>query len=451
MPKPRATRASEEEVIHRWEALTFERQQDVLSFDEPVLVDRIKSALQALFEQQRLMNELGIRLQTDADPFSASTLFTCAFKFTWQIGRSSRNPNIVVMDPKRMPVMAADLDFLQTGRLFEELRNVVPDFLSSRSGRVPLSKPRWKDLWTTQPSSVSAIEQQLVKLVEQALWAMATDPSYEPEVQITSCSLVDSLDADSVPFEHWMVGASGTPQNADAKKKNKQRKKKGPSSPARVRTEGSVADTVESSLDVEDGDEPEGLSECLLLHEEQPVSDDELVDMGVLTGESKAYGMSSEPTASSTPGEGSAATKGWKSCWMPAPPSPSVPQDLHPRQLVCYIWNQTSQFSSQNGLDAKWNSSSDRPADTPATPISATQTRPATPSARGSSRNGRLKASGSSTPSAPVLSVVVRNSFIDIDDPDEEKDSYPSRPARSLSPSHYAHFGRDDWHDHWHV
>merc|ERR1712157_605871 len=96
-----------------------------------------------------------------------------------------------------------------------DLRKVLPDMLRPPAGtatRRQLSKVLWKDIFITEPSSVTAMEQQLVKLVEQALWHMATESAYEvPEAPMGSVEcqsqLVDALAGDAIPFEPWMLSS----------------------------------------------------------------------------------------------------------------------------------------------------------------------------------------------------------------------------------------------------
>lgn len=437
-------RVNEDEVLHRWDSLSLEQKQVVLTFDDGTLVDRIKSALQALFEKLLVMNTLGIRLQADADPFAASMLFTSAFRFTWQVGRSARNPELMLVDPTAMPVLAAQPSCLEEkGTLFEELRRALPDFLSERSHRAPMPKPRWKDLWLVEPSSVPSIEKQLAKLVEQALWAMASDPAYE-----VSSLLIDSLDADSVPFESWMAAGSTEISATKSKRTTKTRRKKGGPSPVgRPMSTDKHVVAVEAQSCLEEGassspelEEEEATGAC----ETRLASDDESVGVGIVNDSALRGPWSSDPTAASTPTICDSSTKSWKSRWMPTPPQPSFPQNLPPRQLVCYIWNQTSQFASGEVQESRWRQPSTS-VESPASPGSQAQL-PSTPSARGS-WNKHLPGSSQHI-ATPVLSVVVRNSFIDIDDPDEEKKPPASRSARSLSPYR---FGGRDFHDHWHV
>merc|ERR1711974_441417 len=159
---PKLRRVSILEIKSRWAHLSLDKRKDVLCFEEPVLVDRIKASLQALYNKQEWMRSLGIQLSGVADdPFAASSLFTQAFEFTWQIARSARNPNVVLVAPSGRPVMAVKDSFLEGEKLFVEFGRVLDDFLSERCGRVPLAKPRWKEIWTSEPSSVAAVELQL--------------------------------------------------------------------------------------------------------------------------------------------------------------------------------------------------------------------------------------------------------------------------------------------------
>jgi len=483
-----------------------------MCFDDPALVERIKSALQALFEKQMWMNTLGITLSQASDPFAASTLFTSAFEFTWNIARSARNPHVVLVDPASMPVMAMKPFLLEGDRIFKELVAVLPDFLSERNGRALLPKPRWKELWASEPASIAAMEQQLVKLVEQALWAMGTDPACEvlessAGAQGLDQSLVDSLSGDSVPFEAWMVSDTLVKAKTGDSKKKKRRKPRAPTShaleptaeeegeeaapepiPEEEEDEGAShsAATEEPSPPLrpaaaasawpgpgapwrpgrpedpasEDGEDlasEDGVGQGSSLHPaaSEPStawgaehSDDESVGMGTFhmaaDESASASEFSRDPTATSTPvPERPGNGKGRRSAWRPAvtpPASPLAPHKaMHPTQLVCYIWNQTPQFESGLG--------SPRSAAGSMRSMSTTPLVAATPFARGQWTEPSQPGTPMAAPS-PLISAVVRNTFVDIDDPSQRQPEAP-RTSRSLSPSMGSRM--DHWPDPWHL
>lgn len=493
-PKPRRT--SEDEIRRRWAALDGERRQALMRFDDPMLVERIKASLQALFEKQMLMLHLGISLGS-SDPFAASALFTSAFEFTWQICRSARNPSVVLVDPSGMPVLVMKPSFLevQGDTVIETLRAVLPDMLSEKSGRVPMFRARWKDLWAAEPASIQAMEQQLVKLVEQALWAMGADPSCELLEDSNKAAVTRPLAlSDEVPLEPWMLdGAEPRGKAAEGKKKKKGKKpvhtagggreefSEDPpptSQPASISEEQEEDDNVDSDQldeDLEDSGSAQAGAAVSLEHlpaspmEElggeaglqDAMSDSEVVadvsdriclgDEGVGVGTfnlagnaALGVGLSLDPTASSTP---AADSRSWGRS------SPTASHKLmHPPQLVCYIWNQTSQFVH----GSEWPRHTGAPAvgscTTPLSVDTATPRHPSTPFSRGQWMDPSQPGSPNYTGRSPIVSAVVKNTFVDIiDDPSECPKAVASRTSRSLSPPHSYGFSDDGWADHWHT
>merc|ERR1712187_739806 len=99
---------------------------------------------------------------------------------------------------------AMKVEALAREELLHELRSTLPDFLSPTSGRTSIPRARWKELWVPEPQSIQALESQLVKLVEQALWAMVQDPAYTVPVIEEDNPLVEALAGDMVPFQDLM-------------------------------------------------------------------------------------------------------------------------------------------------------------------------------------------------------------------------------------------------------
>jgi len=460
-----------------------------LLFDDYALVDRVRLALQELFEKHVMMSQMGLHIggNETLDPFQASHLLTAAFEFTWQVGRCARAPNMILMNPKQLPVMAMKEEFIMREGFFEDLQTVLPDFLSSKSNRAPMSRARWKELWATDPASFSAMEQQLAKLVEQALWAMAVDPAYAlPEatpVDEWQQQLVDALSADSVPFEPWMISESSTrSQASDSKKKKKKRRAANstssphlqltveeeepldeedgcmqvqelkreevtpgcgiPSSSASAKTEdpqgvklesGAGDDEPQSSTTVADGASQH--DDWLLPEPHESECDDADVGVGIFHNmvevASSASELSREPTAASTPAAPDPALKmsGRKQTRPATPPcSPMSPrQAMHPPQLVCYVWSQSS------GLDSYSSRFSGTPAQTP---LSSTASATQTPFSRGQWTSASATPAGGAQ-GTPVAMAVVRKTFVDIDI-DTPGWRTPVRSSRSLSPSFMA-------------
>mmetsp|Transcript_110447 Transcript_110447/g.235954 ORF Transcript_110447/g.235954 Transcript_110447/m.235954 type:complete len:549 (-) Transcript_110447:63-1709(-) len=533
---PKLRRASEEEIQRRWAGLRAERRKALLIFDDPVLVERIKAALQRLFEQQLWShNSLGIKMTMSADPFASSALFSSAFEFTWQMGgRNARPPGVVSVDPLRVPVMTMKPRILEGTSLFQEMRDVVPDFLSEHSGRVPLQRWRWKELWATAPSSISAMEQQLAKLVEQALWMIGSDPT---------CELPDKAEEQSkasleVAFEPWMASDSAEKSQATGgKAKRKKRKQKLRSGVAEAKadtaepepcsiSEKADADTEEEEAPAmvltapdDEGEwqyqrsavrrgrdqapdrtgarrlgteeatsrlrsppepspeplSPEQLPDAALVEVLSPVraeraapsDDEESVGMGTFHLPASAAG-SACPTAASTPATADSARvragSGSKGRWKPAgvlgrPPGtpPSSPRLCHSAlpsaQLVCYIWNQASKLHADSSSESHYRDSPlEGGIDLPRNLTPASQCSTATSGAVASTpfARGRWSVAGPSLSSSPspllgsgspsVVSAVVRNTFVDIEDPNEVPSTPSPRKSRSLSPSYFAGF-----------
>mmetsp|Transcript_131400 Transcript_131400/g.293993 ORF Transcript_131400/g.293993 Transcript_131400/m.293993 type:complete len:563 (-) Transcript_131400:97-1785(-) len=288
MPVPRGRRRErigEEEVRRRFWALSLEQRQAALEFDDPCLLERIQSALAELFNQQTLMRQLGISLgcEDDSDPFEASTLLKEAFEFRWSMGRHKQNPNLVLVDPRQRPMMVIKDDFLTRPDIFERFQAVLPDILAPRTARTPLPRARWKELWTSEPSSIIALEQQLARLVEQALWAMDADGAVCSSSE-TGASPVASgaggreataaaTDGDAVAvfddqgLEPWMrEHDQGVVRAKEAAARRKKAKKKSQGQKARVGP-GSVplepmAEEVEAALvdDIERDDDEAALA-----------------------------------------------------------------------------------------------------------------------------------------------------------------------------------------------
>merc|ERR1719183_1272019 len=106
----------------------------------------------------------------------------------------------------------------QPERLCHQMKRVLPDFLSAKAPRALLPRPRWKELWLCEPASMAALEQQLARLVEQALWAMAADPApATPAVEALSRPT-------AVELEPWMVEHDD--EVAKAREATKMKKKK---------------------------------------------------------------------------------------------------------------------------------------------------------------------------------------------------------------------------------
>merc|ERR1719419_25139 len=281
------------------------------------------------------------------------------------------------------------------------------------------------------------MEQQLAKLVEQALWAMGSDPTYA--VPSVTSSLEDCLSSDLVKFESWMMSTGsgkGKPggQTGDAKKKKKPKKTVRSSTAPVIGDlidDGGSETTKDTILeeDQQDGDMSPTIAPCSLQGGERAMSDDESVGMGSFhLGEAGTLAeVSCDPTAASTP---NFAHTGKKSGCLPTPPpSPlAAHQAMAPNRLVCYIWNQASQCE-HNLLSPRSTAGSalgQSTADTPTPKVAST------PFTRGQWTGPPGRPVQHAQPS--MISVVVRNTFVDIDDP-SQCPLETLRKSRSLSPT----------------
>lgn len=462
MPQKSRRVPNQEEVKRRWGALTIDQRLLSMSFDDPVLINRIKTSLQGLFENQQAMIEMGehmgLRMADAPDPFAASALLTGAFEFTWQVGRCATNPELVLIDSTRTPIMVMKRAFIEKDRLFEDMKAVMPEFLAPRGGCLPTPRARWKEFFTIEPSSISAMERQLAKLVEQALWAMCVNPSFEAPAQ--DDDILQVGDGASLPLEDesWMESESNV--KATTKKKKKSRRRSGGAAATQTAVAGEAEDEIsgivvlvgeESKLALESskalsaeapkeghtaifGDEDGEAGTCAsmtcascAITADHSASDDESVGVGSFHGSCVASTgeLSQEPTATSTPALGRC---GRSVCFpgsrlssprqlSPRRDNSSLPLSSQPHNLVFYIWCQTSQLAqceaANDGQDSSLYFAS-----------------------RASAQRGKwLAPSAPGTPLDNQSAVVFeRNTFVEVDD---RKDFWPTpcRTSRSLSPS----------------
>jgi hypothetical protein len=469
MPVRRARKPSEDEVLSRWTALGLEQRKAVMSFDDIVLVGRIRSALQALFEKHSVMQQLCVNLGCEdtgsVDPFEASVLLKHAFEFTWGIARMADNPSIVMMSAAASPIMVMKVGFLQeTQRLVGNMKNVLPDFLTQQATRMPMPKARWKDLWGVEPSSMIALEQQLAKLAEQALWAMVSDQS------LAAQSIEEDTGTSDLSLELWMTEHDREVSRAReaasrAGKKKKKRQRPQPTLPS--------ASAEMSGDDIEPETQFEAVSS---LHSDAEGGD--IVVHGSYASLPPYLTSKSEDVStpvSSTREDGTTFTEesidqdpepvvepcssacGLLDLRPPSTPPSSACGSRHwnPPQLVTYIWDHTSQMTSPRNHNEETPESS--------TCVSGAVTR--TPASRDSDAHGTPWHRGQWVLSkqAPVIDgkprAFVRNTFIDIDDPGDDRKLRSSRPSRSLSPGFSPAVSRqppepppcaDQWQWYWH-
>jgi hypothetical protein len=494
----RGSHATEDEVLQIWGNLSLEQRQAAMRFEDVVLLERIRSALQTLFEKQMIMQKLCADLgyQEGEDAFETSVLLKHAFEFTWGIGRLIKDPTVTVLSPMVSPVMIMKVDFLQDPeRLLAQAKDVLPDFLSPKVPRALLPRARWKELWASEPASISALEQQLAKLVEQAFWAMAADP---PSSSLSGDSA--TIDAD-VQLEPWMAEHDEKVAKTREAGKPKKKKKKPKQKTVVTHVDAKMAD-VNDNLSDDDNDEDIEANYLTVDEtsavpvfgdtEEQTQIEKYIADMEVETSHDVAdilvHGSfaplavpwdalpredDDHPSHALVPSaslEISGVDNALPPCSLRPPQTPpSSPirarGGWEPSQLVNYLWGQTSQFSSppdafgdadhlmheeispklcaSDCASVCGSSSASGAVSTraPMTPI----TRCDTPSSYSSSAQGTPWPRGQWMPCQPqaplpnsvfTTRAVIRNTFIDIEHVGDELPKTSSKTrSRTLSPT----------------
>lgn len=448
----RRERVSEEEVMQRWHALTVDQRQAALRFEDPTLVENIRSALQILYEKQAFLKGL-IALQENEDPFESSMLLKEAFEFTWSISRSKQDPELVLVDPTQYPVMVMKVDFLQRKDFIECLRKVLPDFLRPHAPRCPTPRARWKELWSVEPTSVAAIEQQLAKLVEQAFWAMALDPAYK-----TPPAKLHPVEDLSRAFEPWMeeYDKKAAKLRETAKKKNKKQKSR--TAPARSTSEEAIRSTVDE--EEEEGEEGHDerfrhTSSLLEVQEERAegasskansvVSSDESV---FVSGRYLSVPHGQEEPAGAKQEAGTA-----KSAHVPAgygeqPPAaeepPHMPQTPRTPQPASPHTPGTTPLYQQD-----WPA-----AETCCPTPSCTASTRTPPSSVENWSRGRWFSPGGRPSVGSTIRAVVRKTFIEIDVGSDAPSPSDRKKSRSLSPRCTSNLAEsedaDPWYWYWH-
>lgn len=208
-------------------ALSMEQRKSATHIEDAVMVSRLRCVVDAFCQKQSWMRHIGLTIG-DADLsrsfIAGSKLFTECFYLPCAVAKSEEIPGLQFIDPGNQPSwMAVREEVLTDDReLFAQCKRVLPDFLAPPSGpmgRTPTPRARWKELWVIEPSTVSALEQQLAKLVEQVLWQMASDNAF---ASVTPAVAEDPPPLDTaiseVAFEDWMT-------DKVPKKKSKKKKK----------------------------------------------------------------------------------------------------------------------------------------------------------------------------------------------------------------------------------
>jgi len=264
--KSRRHQPSAEEVTSKWRTLSLGERQKVMTFEDRDLVSAIQCALSELQLNHEAMVAAG--LADDSDPFKSSLLLRDAFAFNFNGKRSSSDPSLAIVASESSFMGMTD-EFLTREDFFDQLKIVLPDVLSPKpaSKRIRSPRPSWKHLWDVAPSSFSALEQNLVKTVEQALWAMTSNP------QLVAPT-AGPVEQDGTLDEDWMDEdvSDAKLKKTSGKKSKKKRQQKArakshssnstacPASDAEDLTELVVPSVDESMECVQDEDPPEAFS-----------------------------------------------------------------------------------------------------------------------------------------------------------------------------------------------
>mmetsp|Transcript_63840 Transcript_63840/g.165879 ORF Transcript_63840/g.165879 Transcript_63840/m.165879 type:complete len:307 (-) Transcript_63840:1936-2856(-) len=254
-----------EEIISKWWTLTLDERQKVMTFHDKGLVGCIAEALHTLWADHEAAVAAGFRLcAEEPDPFRSSPLLGEAFTFGCSGRRSTENPSraIVNMACNAMVMKMRD-GFLESDNFFEQLRHVLPDLLAPQHAckRAPLPMPYWKQLWAVLPTSFSALEQQLAKTVEQALWAMGSDPQLAVRCAKGISAAVDVTGVD----EEWMYEAVPTAKlgKVSSTPSKKKRKQKGAKVQKDIRSSTTCSSDTSQSCDTKGDDSEDQRDECL--------------------------------------------------------------------------------------------------------------------------------------------------------------------------------------------
>jgi hypothetical protein len=418
---------------------------------------------------QQLCSNLGC--DTGDDAFEGSTLLKEVFEFTWGVSRLASDPKVAVLSPTASPAMVMKVDFLQQPeRLAEQMKGVLPDFLSPKPPRAVLPRARWKELWVSEPSSIMGLEQQLAKLVEQALWVMAAEP-------LPAACGTDATEASpsELQLEPWMTEHDDQVAKArGAEKKAKKPKKKKP----QLTVLEPIEDTAQS-----DSEEEEDLELCaavggctteasdvenslaeqvhaqLDLATSFEAESDQAGGVGIegssvvvqgsylslpLPIEQPALGVGEEyPMHMSPLHLPDALNEELPPCALRPPRTPpssplGASRTWQPPELVNYLWGQTSRLSASPGDGEACESHPCTPGGasgaistrTPVTPMSLTSSAQGTPFHRGLWMPVQQQ-----VPVPSTTRLVVRNTFIDVDVMRDAEKTPGQRSSRSLSPS----------------
>jgi hypothetical protein len=216
-PRPLA-----DEVFKKWWSLTLPQREDVMSFHDQALIKCITEALHVIQENHNAAVAIGIqRCADDFDPLKSTPLLA-AFFFKCLGQTCADDPSVAAISPSTFSLRVKS-EIVQSGELFDQCKTVLPDFLCPKNKRVPLPVPYWKQLWDGAPSSVSCLEKQFAKTIEQAMWLMASDSQLESLIEQKEAPPVASTDELD---ESWMDEDISSSKGKKAQSKTNKRKRK---------------------------------------------------------------------------------------------------------------------------------------------------------------------------------------------------------------------------------
>jgi hypothetical protein len=177
-----------------------------------------------------MMQQLGIKtsgVPGGEDPFAHSQLLGQAFQLavTSTALRNVQDPSVIKLGSNQRATVTVKKDFISRPDFFDRFRETLPDMLCARTGRLPLPRARWKDIWSGIPSSASQITSMLAKLVEQALWTLPVDFLVPEQAKCGLLAGKEQTLNTEVHFESWMA-QDEEPKMAEATKKQSAKKKK---------------------------------------------------------------------------------------------------------------------------------------------------------------------------------------------------------------------------------
>eukprot|EP00928_Gymnodinium_smaydae_P038409 TRINITY_DN26504_c0_g1_i1.p1 TRINITY_DN26504_c0_g1~~TRINITY_DN26504_c0_g1_i1.p1 ORF type:complete len:482 (-),score=110.14 TRINITY_DN26504_c0_g1_i1:150-1595(-) len=445
-PRSKVTRAEEDAVRRRWAALTREQRLAATRFEDAGLISCIREGVQTLYVDQCRMLRMGLRSSSKGQPDLNvdSSVLRDVLDLPWRLERSGDYPDAFTMDLEDQQSLMTLRDSMLDGELlFVHLRGVLPDLLSAHSGRTPVHRARWKQLWKA-PSSATAMDRQLAQLVEQALWSMASSAPAAAAAAAESAAAAAAAEeatAAVVEDEDWMfddsdckVAASSSssrpsgrsPKQSRAAKPSKAERR----AKAAARLAAEAAEEAEAAAAAEAAEAADAEEECL-----------EVEEVGA-----DATTISAEPEGSRSVGGAWADAPTRQRHSRSAPKAESTSVEELPSQVAASnaasSESAESDASGTNGArDALFNED-----------VSGTSERKQAVLEHHfwSARDRRLPVLGWCLPAlpwsrgywAPIpegqrypdVSVVVRNTFLDIDDFSDAAFSASARLSRSLSP-----------------